>query len=478
MAGTFTGCQFKNNPAAPNVSKPLRESVQAVQKQLDGQAFRNNQMIVFFKGSPTSGQVSTIKKALQEQGIDTATLNVRRCTSCGSPVELWEAAGIHTVINTDGVRSGSGGGGSRGVGEDSLARYSVNFTSQLPVDTLPGLRDLLANYNTKDTGVNGAGKDTIRIAVLDTGIDTSRLVSSRYLWKNNGEAADGTDNDGNCYKDDNTGWNFIDNTGDVQDNNASIHGTIVSQFIINQFRASPGNMVQIMALKTHDNNGFGDLFGSLCALYYAMDKGATIINASWGFYNYGESPVPYLDSIITQVLPQKGVLFVTAAGNKSERNDEVARAIYRAANGGAAIPEAQLRNLDVHNFYPACLSAAQNNVVTVTTTDGRIVSPTQNYSSNYVDLGIVADSVTVASMSFRLPFAGTGDTFISGSSFATAIASGKIGALINKDVYTPGLKKAAVFAAMTSGVVQTSADLQRENRIRNGSYTTGTLVSF
>ena len=98
-----------------------------------------------------------------------------------------------------------------------------------------------------------------------------------------------------------------------------------------------------------------------------MDKGAKVINASWGFYNYGENPVPYLDSLITQVLPTKGILFVTAAGNKIDRDDSLARRIYYDSLGITLSPE-QLRDLEIHNFYQACLSAAQNNVLVVTTT--------------------------------------------------------------------------------------------------------------
>jgi hypothetical protein len=142
------------------------------------------------------------------------------------------------------------------------------------------------------------------------------------------------------------------------------------------------------------------------------------------------------------------------------------------------LSEAQLRNLEIHNFYPACLSAAQNNVLIVTTTNTHIVSPTQNHSDMYVDLGIQADSVTPTSMKFKLPFMLSPSLFVSGSSFATAIASGRIGSQLKKEVYAPGLGKTAVFNAFTSGVLQSSADLKNGKLIRNGRFTTGTVNSF
>ncbi|MEO8582840.1 MAG: S8 family serine peptidase, partial [Flavitalea sp.] len=397
-------------------------------------------------------------------------IKMRRCTACGSPIELWEADGIHTVISGDGVRAGSGRGGSKGVGEDSLARYSLNFMSEFPHDTLPNFRELLGNFNAKDTSVGGINKDTVRIAVLDTGIDTTRFVSSKYLWRNKADAGDGADRDGNCYKDDITGWNFVDNTANISDNNLSIHGTIVSQYIINQFKNSPDHTVEIMSLKTHDSHGYGDLFGSLCAIYYAMDKGAQIINASWGFYNYEDNPVPYLDSVITKVLPRKGILFVTAAGNKIQQDDQYASSLYSQTHNGSMIAPEQLRNLNVHNFYPACLSARQNNVITTTTTDGNMVSPTQNHADNYVDLGIKADSVTPNSMKFKLPFLLSTPKYISGSSFATAIASGKIGAKLKKQIFVAGINKTIVFNAFDPGIIRISGSLKNNHLISGGQY--------
>ena len=83
-----------------------------------------------------------------------------------------------------------------------------------------------------------------------------------------------------------------------------------------------------MTLKTHDKNGSGDLFASICAIHYAMEKGAQIINASWGFYYYQDGPHPYLDYLITNVLRKKGILFVAAAGNKIDQVDEDANDAY------------------------------------------------------------------------------------------------------------------------------------------------------
>jgi hypothetical protein len=251
-----------------------------------------------------------------------------------------------------------------------------------------------------------------------------------------------------CYQGAVNGWNFIDDSPIIHDDHPNRHGSTVSRFIINEFEASAQNYVQLMVLKTHRKNGRGDLFGIICALHFAIAKGARIINASWGFYYYYEAPIPYLSELINVILKKKEILFVTAAGNQTIEDNNIARKIYAKENGGAAIPDDDLlRNLEFHNFYPAHLSNDENNVLAVTTSYKKDVSPTQNYSDEYVDLGVMADQVVPGSMKFRLPFPGN-PPFISGSSFATAIATGKIGACFDVNA---AIKKSDIIANLETG---------------------------
>lgn len=100
------------------------------------------------------------------------------------------------------------------------------------------------------------------------------------------------------------------------------------------------------------------------------------------------------------------------------------------AAAGNVIEEGQERNLEKNRFYPGVLSYMgekdTSNVITVTTAgiDRQNVSPNQNYSSKYVDVAIRSDE----DYGFRLPFANTQnhEELIAGSSFATAIMTGKI----------------------------------------------------
>ncbi|WEK35052.1 MAG: S8 family serine peptidase [Candidatus Pseudobacter hemicellulosilyticus] len=438
-----------------------------------GVSYRDDELLIFYKQPPTPESKKQIEQDIISNGV--TVTEVRKCNDCDGYVELWKGSNIHTIVHGDGVKAGSGRGGSKGVGEDSLARYSLNYINRLPVDITDGMPNPNNSKPASKTAVSGAGKDTILIAVLDTGIDTLAWIGSNQLWVNPGEKKGGNDKDHNCYIDDINGWNFLSNTPNFHDDN--MHGTLVSRYIMDEFTAASPHFVQLMGLKTHDHTGSGDLFSTICAIHYAVKKGAKIINASWGFYYYEDNPHPYLDSLITNICRSKGILFLAAAGNKIPQEDLLAKSIYQQRYGTTP-SDAALRNLALHNFYPANFSKADNNVITVTTTDGSQVSATQNWNATYASLAIKADVVTSTHMKFLMPFAST--TFeISGSSFATAIATGKIGAWLPLSAYAPGIDKETVFKKLTDGIsdgsipnfMQTSIQLRTMGRIQAGRYT-------
>ena len=423
-------------------------------KRLLRKTYKKNQILIFFDAPPTDDERKILVESFRAQKIDTNKLNVRSCTSCDPSlpvkyVELWEATNIDSTVNVEGVRAGSTS--SHTVGES----YSLNFFNSLPFDRefKNGIKESVR------TPLNTDGKENIIVAVLDTGIDT-KLVPGDVLWKAN-------PNDGQrCYEKAQYGWNFINNSPDITDDHANRHGSIISQFIVNEFVASQKNYPQLMVLKTHDKEGNGDLFGVICAIHFAIAKGAHIINASWGFYYYFQEPIPYLRELITSTLKKRGILFVTAAGNQIPEEDALARKIF-FNNGMGHLTDEQLRSLDIHNFYPAQLSFSLNNVLTTTTTDGSIVSPRQNNSNQYVDLGVKADK----NLAFKLPFPGSPpDAFVPGSSFATAIATGKIGAVCDKHFFAPGhLLKSNILNSLPI-VPPTPPPTGLDNFITNGRF--------
>jgi thermitase len=163
-------------------------------------------------------------------------------------------------------------------------------------------------------GVSVGNASTI-VAVIDTGIDLNNPDFVGRIWTNTvDDAAEG-------YPDDVHGWNFVSDTNNVQDDNG--HGTHVSAIIgaagNNSFGVvgvAPG--VTIMPLKFLDQNGNGSTDAAVSAIYYAVEHGARVINASWGgvdYYGPLDDAIAYANA--------HNVVFVTAAGNDGTNNDLV-----------------------------------------------------------------------------------------------------------------------------------------------------------
>jgi subtilisin family serine protease len=159
--------------------------------------------------------------------------------------------------------------------------------------------------------LNIYGQNTV-VAVIDSGVDISHEALAGNIYVNELEAngQPGVDDDSNGLIDDISGWNFDKNSADNLDEDG--HGTHVAG-IIAALHISP---VKGVAPKTkiipldfmNEHGGFAS--NGILSIRYAVEKGARVINASWG----SNSCSSLLKKEI-QDLEQKNVLFVAAAGN-------------------------------------------------------------------------------------------------------------------------------------------------------------------
>ncbi len=253
--------------------------------------------------------------------------------------------------------------------DDSIIRYTepdfiVSTASIRPND--PRFEEQLSlhsSYTNKASSrdidapeawsINNSSPQVI-IAVIDSGIRRSHQDLAQNLWTNLSETANGKDDDKNGIIDDIYGFNAIDKTGNVEDDNG--HGTHVSG--IAAARGNNGKGIagvtwnaQIMSLKFLDANGYGTNSDAIEAINYAIANGAHILNNSWGGSTQSQSVYETLKKASDQ-----GILIVTAAGNDGY-------------------------NLDETPSYPASFQIA--NQVVVTATDGTDnLAPYSNYSSS------------------------------------------------------------------------------------------------
>ena len=230
------------------------------------------------------------------------------------------------------------------------------------------------------------GDPAIIVAVLDEGVMHSHPDLRDNMWMNEGEElyAD-TDKDGNGYKDDKYGYNFVSDTGIISWMEAedSGHGTHVAGTIAavngngegvcgiagGDGPGKPG--VRIMSCQIFSGVNGATLDAEAKAIKYAADNGAVILQCSWGYNSSlanmieGYSPGPGSEEEWENMYPlEKEALdyFINNAGSPNGVIDG-GLAIFAAGNeyaGMAAFPAAYSKCISVSavaaDFTPASYS--------------------------------------------------------------------------------------------------------------------------
>jgi hypothetical protein len=336
------------------------------------------------------------------------------CANCDNNLIVLSGANIANFVSGQAATGGSGsGGGPHSGGPDVY--WSVNYKATLDdsmskeIDTTPVP---LHERTYTDS--------SITVAVFDTGVDSVNLAQANYLYSNAAASCLGAAA--------NNGWNFPYGNTHLNDDYQLPrgHGSNVSRLIVREVEHFSKNRVSILPVKTHDASGKSSLFQVLCGFAYAKERGAKIINASFGFYaakpasGMVDSSGLLLKKFIKYYLTNNNILLIAAAGNKDDPQET-------AAAGTTT------RDLGAVNFYPASLAGDPEmyNVIAVTTVNKHCttVSPLQNFSRFVVDIGVKADGEDGDRYYFNSPrLASAG---ITGSSYATPIVTGIICAHYN-----------------------------------------------
>ena len=243
--------------------------------------------------------------------------------------------------------------------------------------------------------------DGVIVAVIDTGVRYTHEDLAANMWVNPGETAgNGIDDDSNGYIDDVYGADEYSNDGNPADGGG--HGTMVSGYagaVGNNGKGVTGvawTGIKIMALRFIDQTG--STADNVACIDYAINKGAKVINAS-----YGSAGSSLTESSAIQRAANAGIIMVAAVGN----------------GGGDGVGD----NNDTTPFYPA--SYTRSNIIAVGATDRNDAKATfSNFGATSVDL--FAPGVDVWSTSY------TSDTSYasgSGTSYAAPIVSGALALL-------------------------------------------------
>ena len=142
--------------------------------------------------------------------------------------------------------------------------------------------------------------------MIDSGIDFTHPDLADNQWNNL-----------NPINGDPHGWDFITDTGVIEDEQG--HGTAVAGIIASQGNNTIGISgvmwrAGLMSLRVLDNTGTGDIADAVEAIDYAATHGAQVINLSWG--TTGESFA--LKDALQRAI-RRNVVVVCSAGNGGTR---------------------------------------------------------------------------------------------------------------------------------------------------------------
>jgi subtilisin family serine protease len=158
------------------------------------------------------------------------------------------------------------------------------------------------------------GAPSVRIAVLDTGIDYTHPDLAANVWTNPGEIpGNSLDDDGNGYADDVHGYDFANFDSDPADDNG--HGTACAGIVAavqDNFQGVTGiaPLCEVVAVKGALSSGFFYASAVVPALVYCADNGFQAISMSY----FTDEVVPAEKDAI-EYCWRSGVLPIAAAGN-------------------------------------------------------------------------------------------------------------------------------------------------------------------
>lgn len=385
------------------VGERLLEYGLPYQVACDSAAYVKCEIVVQFTDDATAADRAALRDTF-------GVISFRECP-CGN-IEAWE---LGPFLPEDPAAGFSANGPSIGIDERAARASAKSKVSgadpnyynwnelQMALDANP---DLFETLSPQDDAVNMLAQietSDVIIEFLDTGLSFGHPDLAGYPGRNPSGAPP-------CLDEDLLGWNFVDSTNNPRDNHG--HGTHlagITQKMLDGLGNSCSSNIHFRSQKTHDEHGFAELFHATCAMVNALEKGADVVNASWGWV--GDSST-VLSNIIDRA-GESGALVVAAAGNDAF-------------------------DLADHQQYPACYT--KDNLITVGAVkqDAETLSDFSNFSPDFVDIMAIGSDV-FSTLPLYLDPAGGG--IKSGTSMAAPIISGAIAYL---KCLNPGLDPASI----------------------------------
>lgn len=231
-------------------------------------------------------------------------------------------------------------------------------TAYVPNDTLLGNQWHHSRIQSLTGWDIQKGDTNVIIGYTDSGFDINHPELTDQIKYNYADPVNGIDDDGDGYTDNYSAWSVASNSNDVSVSN--LHGT----FVAGIGSAKPDNVFGIAGVGYNSkillvgcSPGNNTIVNGDLAIIYAADKGASVINCSWG--GFGSSQ--FSQDAVNYATFNKNALVVGSAGN--------------AANDAP--------------FYPA----SYQYVLSVSGVDSNDVKWTGSSYGSYVDIAAGGDRV-------------------------------------------------------------------------------------
>ncbi|MEO0043318.1 MAG: hypothetical protein RL329_2766 [Bacteroidota bacterium] len=288
--------------------------------QSTGDVSASNQIILQFREGTTQQWkdefIRNFKIKLSHVLRTTVHLQVIKKCDCGN-IENWELSAVSGALscsgNKDRITTTSRETSSSMQGGDNLLKIDLNYYQSVQEGST--IRPNNAPLSNLIKGIrlnNGSDK---KIEIIDTGIDPIHPNQGfrNALWNDPKEGTNSkVDLNGNCYKGDKLGYNFVD------DNNLPLdyqsHGTHVAGIIYKNSSCIP---TKLLIAKALDDNGVGSDFAIACAIHYGVRQGVDVINMSFG--RTGTASTIVEKAVSTAVA--NNIVLVASSGNFLLDND-------------------------------------------------------------------------------------------------------------------------------------------------------------
>lgn len=320
---------------------------------------------------------------------------------------------------------------------NTLLFLILNFISYISYAFTPPLLMIKHREAKELIETTGFITTTVIVAVIDSGLAAFHpdmrgnvLINSKELSLPIG------DWDGNGYKNDVLGYDFVDSSSTIIDTNG--HGTHVAGIIL-----AVNPRVKILPIRVLDKDGRGNSKNTMDAIRYAVKRGAKIINLSLGALDalHGTKNA-YEDAI--RFARSQDVLIVAAAGNNNSDNDQFA-------------------------FYPS--NIWEDNLISVCSVSSNYLkSSFSNYGKTKVHLCAPGDDILSANYNYQ---DGLVQVMHSGTSQAAPFVTGAAALLLSINPFLKPfqlrnilMESVSEYPTLLSGVSQTQGILNLESAVK------------